>query len=161
MQIDVERSDRQQIGKHYNVLGCRHAPSAAPFLALLPLQIVDRCLCRANAKHFTPAVDAVWRGVLRVPPKRLPCILRAGPLSNTHPRHHFLLLLVQIDVERSELDVLDGVRPEHWPLIRQVRNKCTHCLATRPQSVATDNGSEHLLPIGQILGAAAHLAPGL
>ena len=30
-------------------------------------------------------------------------------------------MCVQVDVERAELDVLQGIRPEHWALIRQVR----------------------------------------
>lgn len=28
--------------------------------------------------------------------------------------------LLKVDVEKSELDVLRGIEPEHWPIIRQI-----------------------------------------
>ncbi|MDG4797010.1 non-ribosomal peptide synthetase [Micromonospora sp. WMMD1082] len=62
-----------------------------------------------------------WRELLdeRLRPERLTVALRtlSAVLDETAvPR----VDLLKIDVERGELDVLRGIRDEHWPLIRQV-----------------------------------------
>lgn len=45
-------------------------------------------------------------------------VLTVSDVITQHGRRRIDLL--KVDVEGSELDVLMGVRPEHWPLIRQV-----------------------------------------
>lgn len=44
-------------------------------------------------------------------------------VSDLIERHSLKCIdLLKVDVEGAELDVLRGIRPEHWPWIRQVSN---------------------------------------
>jgi FkbM family methyltransferase len=66
----------------------------------------------ALSKIYSPRVaERLYRGLdVTVPVERLSEFLSAGrPVD-----------LLKIDAEGSEVDVLHGIDPEHWPLIRQV-----------------------------------------
>lgn len=87
----------------------------------------------ADQLHLLPRA---WRGLARWPrplrralvglgmrlflrPRRVNCPMRS--LSSVIDEHAVARIdLLKIDAERAELDVLRGLRDEHWPRVRQV-----------------------------------------
>jgi hypothetical protein len=69
--------------------------------------------------------------------------------------------LLKIDVERAELDVLSGVLPHHWPLIRQVAMEVHECNLEESVAVLRDvAGFRHLAveQAGGMEGTRIHMA---
>lgn len=74
------------------------------FLALVPWRK------RIFERHVAPRLNAGVRTACEV--RTLSHVLREERLERVD--------LLKVDVEGAELDVLDGIEPEHWPMVRQL-----------------------------------------
>lgn len=99
-----QKREYEAVVRHATLKQLWRFSKRSAFLALLPWRkrIFDR--------HVAPMLDAGLRTVCEV--RTLSHVIREERVERVD--------LLKVDVEGAELDVLDGIEPEHWPMMRQI-----------------------------------------